>query len=123
MPGVVDAFSLVAPRGQITCIAGQVGAGAAAVIRALAGLVPGASREHYVGWRTAAAGIRASSRLQRNIIFVSEDRGREGFFRRNVLENLVAAQMPELHVGPACYPGASCGALGEEIMQSSCARS
>ena len=41
--GAVSDFSLTAPRGQITCIAGQVGAGAAAIIRALAGLVPGAS--------------------------------------------------------------------------------
>ena len=41
--GSVSDFSLTAPRGQITCIAGQVGAGAATIIRALAGMVPEAS--------------------------------------------------------------------------------
>jgi ABC-type sugar transport system ATPase subunit len=94
VPGVVDAFSLAAPRGQITCIAGQVGAGAAAVIRALAGLVPGASGSITLDGVPLPLDSSVS-RLQRNIIFVSEDRGREGIFRRNVLENLVAAQMPD----------------------------
>jgi ABC-type sugar transport system ATPase subunit len=94
VPGVVDAFSLAAPRGQITCIAGQVGAGAAAVIRALAGLVPGASGSITLDGVPLPLDSSVS-RLQRNIIFVSEDRGREGIFRRNVLENLVAAPMPD----------------------------
>jgi ABC-type sugar transport system ATPase subunit len=94
VPGGVDAFSLVAPRGQITCIAGQVGAGAAAVIRALAGLVPGASGSITLDGVPLPLDSSVS-RLQSNIIFVSEDRGHEGIFRRNVLENLVAAQMPK----------------------------
>jgi ribose transport system ATP-binding protein/rhamnose transport system ATP-binding protein len=88
VPGGVDAFSLVALRGQITCIAGQVGAGAASVIRALAGLVPGASGSITLD------GVPLSLDSGVSRFFVSEDRGHEGIFRRDVLENLVAAQMP-----------------------------
>jgi ABC-type sugar transport system ATPase subunit len=94
VPGAVDDFSLVAPRGQITCIAGQVGAGGASIIRALAGLVPGAAGKVTLdGARLPLES--AAGQLRRNIIFVSEDRAHEGIFRRNVLENLVAARMPK----------------------------
>jgi len=92
--GAVSDFSLIAPRGQITCIAGQVGAGAATVIRSLAGLVPEASGTVVLdGFALPLGSI--SSRVKRNVTFVSEDRGRDGIFRRNVLENLVAAKLPK----------------------------
>jgi ABC-type sugar transport system ATPase subunit len=92
--GAVSDFSLTAPRGQITCIAGQVGAGAATVIRSLAGLVPEASGTVVLDGVALPLGS-ISSRVKRNVTFVSEDRGRDGIFRRNVLENLVAAKLPK----------------------------
>ena len=92
--GSVSDFSLTAPRGQITCIAGQVGAGAATIIRALAGMVPEASGTVMLDGVALTLGS-ISNRVKRNVNFVSEDRGREGIFRRNVLENLVAAKMPK----------------------------
>jgi ABC-type sugar transport system ATPase subunit len=92
--GAVSDFSLTAPRGQITCIAGQVGAGAATVIRSLAGMIPEASGTIMLDGIALPLGS-ISKRKKRNVSFVSEDRGREGVFRRNVLENLVAARMPD----------------------------
>ena len=43
VPGIVNSFSMIARRGEIVCVAGQIGSGATAVIRALAGLVPEAT--------------------------------------------------------------------------------
>ena len=94
VPGAVIDFSVVAPRGEITCIAGQVGAGAVSVIRSLAGLVPEATGTIVLDGITLPIGSIAK-RVRRNVAFVSEDRGRDGLFRRNVLENVTAARLPE----------------------------
>jgi ribose transport system ATP-binding protein len=94
IPGAVSDVSITAPRGQITCIAGQVGAGAAAIVRALAGLIPDASGTVTLDGVALALGGEAN-RVRRNVTFVSEDRAHEGIFRRNVLENLVAAHMSD----------------------------
>ena len=94
VPGAVIDFSVVAPRGEITCIAGQVGAGAASVIRSLAGLVPEATGTVVLDGIALPLGSIAK-RVRRNVAFVSEDRWRDGLFRRNVLENLVAARLRE----------------------------
>jgi ABC-type sugar transport system ATPase subunit len=94
IPGSVSNFSMEAPRGQITCIAGQVGAGASTIIRAIAGLVPSARGDVTLDGRALALGS-TTERVRRNITFVSEDRASEGIFRRNVLENMVAHRMSE----------------------------
>jgi ABC-type sugar transport system ATPase subunit len=94
IPGAVFDFSVIAPRGEITCIAGQVGAGATSVIRSLAGLVPEATGTIMLDGTTLPIGSVAK-RVRRNVAFVSEDRGRDGLFRRNVLENATAARLPE----------------------------
>jgi ribose transport system ATP-binding protein/rhamnose transport system ATP-binding protein len=92
IPGSVNGFSAVAPRGQITCIAGQVGAGAASVTRAIAGLVPEArGRVTLDGFELSMQSI--SQRTARQVTFISEDRGGEGIFRRNVLENVVSMRL------------------------------
>jgi ABC-type sugar transport system ATPase subunit len=93
IPGVVDGFSITAPRGEVTCIAGQVGAGAAAIIRSLAGLTPEATGSVVLDGVALPVGSVAQ-RVRRNVAFVSEDRGLEGLFRRSVLENLAAAHFP-----------------------------
>jgi ribose transport system ATP-binding protein len=94
IPGVVSGFSMVAPRGQITCIAGQVGSGAAAIVRSLAGLTPEVSGDVALDGVALPLGS-IMQRVKRNVTFVSEDRAGEGIFRRNVLENLVAVRLPE----------------------------
>jgi ABC-type sugar transport system ATPase subunit len=92
--GHVQAFSLFAPRGRITCIAGQVGAGASAVTRAIAGLVPGATGTVVLDGRPLPLGS-LGQRVRRNVTFISEDRATEGIFDRNVLENLVASRVQD----------------------------
>jgi ribose transport system ATP-binding protein/rhamnose transport system ATP-binding protein len=94
VPGNVKAFSLFAPRGRITCIAGQVGAGAGAVTRAIAGLLPGATGTVMLDGRPLPLGS-LGQRLRRNVTFISEDRATEGIFDRNVLENLVASRVQD----------------------------
>ncbi|MBN9072741.1 MAG: sugar ABC transporter ATP-binding protein [Rhizobiales bacterium] len=93
IPGAVRDLSFSAPRGRITCIAGQVGAGAGAIIRAIAGLVPDCTGRLVLDGRELPIGS-VGARVKRNITFISEDRAGEGIFRRSVMENLVAARLP-----------------------------
>jgi ribose transport system ATP-binding protein/rhamnose transport system ATP-binding protein len=93
VPGAVEGFSMVAPRGRIVCIAGQVGSGASAVVRALAGLVHDATGEVTVGGRPLRLGSVPAA-LAADVQFVSEDRADEGLFlRRKVLDNLIATRL------------------------------
>lgn len=92
VPDAVHDLSFSVPRGQITCIAGQVGAGAGTVIRAIAGLVPNCKGRLVLDGRELPIGS-VGARTRRNITFVSEDRAGEGIFRRSVMENLVAARL------------------------------
>jgi len=105
LPGIVADFSMTARRGEIVCIAGQVGSGAAEIISALAGLVHDASGDFTVNGRRLKLGSPART-AQRGIMFVSGDRAAEGVFRRlSVLHNLVATRLPDhslfgfLHTG------------------------
>jgi ABC-type sugar transport system ATPase subunit len=95
LPDVVDHFSMNVRRGEILCIAGQVGSGAAEIITALAGLVHDASGRVVVNGKSLKLGspVRAA---QRGIMFVSGDRAAEGVFRRlSVMHNLVATRLRE----------------------------
>ena len=75
IPGIVEDFSIFAPRGEVTCIAGQVGAGAATIIRSLAGLIPEATgRIHLDGVALPIGSV---------------------LFRRSVLENLAVTHFPK----------------------------
>ena len=95
IPGAVEDFSMVAQKGEIVCIAGQIGSGASAIVRALAGLEPDATGEVRVGGRTLALGSVPDA-IANGIQFVSEDRANEGLFlRMRVLENLVATQLDQ----------------------------
>ena len=88
--GVVHDVSLVAPRGKILCVAGQVGSGASVVTRSLAGLVPDATGHVTVDGRRLRLGSVPHS-VARGVLFLSEDRAAEGIFhQRSVLENLMA---------------------------------
>src|SRR5258705_6907983 len=91
--GMVRDLSLVAPRGKILCIAGQIGSGANVVTRALAGLVPGASGRVTIDGKPLQLGS-APRCVGRNVLFLSEDRAAEGIFhQRSVLENLLAGSL------------------------------
>jgi ribose transport system ATP-binding protein/rhamnose transport system ATP-binding protein len=113
VPGAVSGFSVVAERGRITCIAGQVGAGASLVTRAIAGLVPGATARVALDGVPLPLGSVARGKA-RGIVFVSEDRAGEGIFRRSVLENVVAARIPDNTRG-GILSWASLRRLGAEL--------
>jgi ABC-type sugar transport system ATPase subunit len=93
MPGVLHNFSMVAPRGRIVCIAGQIGSGANMVTRSLAGLVPAATGKVTVDGRPMRLGSVPHC-VARNVLFVSDDRAAEGLFpQMTVLDNLVATRL------------------------------
>ena len=93
LPGSVDNFAMNVCRGEILCIAGQIGSGSAEIIAALAGLVHDASGRVTVNGRPLKLGSSARA-ARRGIMFVSGDRAAEGVFRRlSVLQNLVATRL------------------------------
>jgi ABC-type sugar transport system ATPase subunit len=93
VPGAIVDFSMTVRRGEILCIAGQVGSGATEIINALAGLAHDATGRVAVNGRRLVLG--SSSRAARcGIMFVSGDRAAEGVFRRlSILDNLVATRL------------------------------
>jgi ABC-type sugar transport system ATPase subunit len=93
VPDALHDFSMVAPRGRIVCIAGQIGSGANMVTRALAGLVPSASGKVTVDGRPISLGSVPHC-VARNVLFVSDDRVAEGLFpQMTVLDNLIATRL------------------------------
>lgn len=96
IPGAVSDFNLSVPRGDIVCIAGQVGSGAESVIRAVAGLVYDARGSVRVNGRAMRLGS-AEEAVRHNVMFVSGDRAEEGIFRsRSVIDNLVATRLTDM---------------------------
>jgi len=93
VPGALQNFSMQAPRGRIVCIAGQIGSGANLITRALAGLVPGATGRVTIDGKEMPLGSVADC-VERNVLFVSDDRAAEGLFpQMSVLDNLVATRL------------------------------
>jgi rhamnose transport system ATP-binding protein len=90
---LVNDFSHDFRSGHVYGIAGQVGAGAAEVLRALAGLMPDATGD--VRLRGRPLDLRHPVRVKRQGIgFVTNDRKAEGLFLgRPVGENLTVAQL------------------------------
>jgi len=89
IPSVVHDISFAVAPGRIVGIAGQIGSGAAEVIRALAGLVPEANATLAWRGRPLRLGSRADM-LKAGFAFVSEDRSGEGIFRNlSIRNNLV----------------------------------
>ncbi len=95
VPPLVHDFDLVAARGTVTCLAGQIGSGAITVLRALAGLIAGATGE--VSVQGAPMRLRSVTKAQAaNVQFISEDRAGEGLFLRlNTGQNLIATKLRE----------------------------
>jgi len=90
---LVQNFSLVAERGTVTCIAGQIGSGAITVLRALAGLSAVATGEvEVLGRPMRLRSVLAAQPAK--VQFISEDRAGEGVFLRLTAErNLVATKL------------------------------
>jgi ABC-type sugar transport system ATPase subunit len=95
VPPIVHNFDLIAWRGTVVCLAGQVGSGAIEVLRALAGLVFNATGEVSIAGK--AMRLRSVPKAQaRKVGFISEDRAGEGVFvRLTVRQNLVATRLPD----------------------------
>jgi ABC-type sugar transport system ATPase subunit len=95
VPPLVANFNLVAERGTVTCIAGQVGSGAITVLRALAGLTAGATGDVRVAG--AAMRLRSPAKARAaKVRFISEDRAGEGIFLRlNAGQNLVGTRLSD----------------------------
>jgi len=93
VPPLVQNFSLIAPRGAVICLAGQVGSGAIEVVRALAGLAFNATGEVSIAGKPLR--LRSVTQAQaRKLRFISEDRAGEGvFLRLSVGHNLVATRI------------------------------
>jgi ABC-type sugar transport system ATPase subunit len=90
VPGHCANFSLEARAGEIVALAGQLGAGATQVLRALAGLDESATGDVEVAGHPLKLGNRRRSQ-RRGIAYVSEDRAADGlFFGRAATENLTA---------------------------------
>ena len=93
IPGAVHGISFSAARGRILGLAGQIGSGASAVTRALAGLVPDATGDVRIDGAALPLGSVPAA-VARNIVFLSEDRAAEGLFHAlKVAENLVATSL------------------------------
>src|SRR5262249_6029219 len=95
VPGIVHDFNLVAERGMIVCLAGQVGSGAVEALRALAGLAADATGTVAVNGKTLR--LRSVPAAQAaGVQFISEDRAGEGIFLRlSAGQNLVATRLSE----------------------------
>ena len=112
LPGSVDNFAMNVCRGEILCIAGQIGSGSAEIVAALAGLVHDASGRVTVNGRPLKLGSPARA-ARRGIMFVSGDRAAEGVFRRlSVLQNLVATRLREHSIFGFLRGGALRGVAG-----------
>ena len=95
VPDIVHDFNLIAERGTVVCIAGQVGSGAIEVLRALAGLVAEATGDITVTGRKLQLRAAPKARTAK-VQFISEDRAGEGIFLRlNVAKNLVATRLED----------------------------
>ena len=97
VPGRVDGFSLALERGRIVGLAGQVGSGTSTVLRALGGLVAGASGS--VELQGASSPLPNSPRraVDAGILYLSNDRQREGLFLGQPSEhNLTVSRLRRL---------------------------
>ncbi|MBL8582044.1 MAG: sugar ABC transporter ATP-binding protein [Rhizobiaceae bacterium] len=93
---VLRGFSMTANAGTVTALAGQVGSGAADVLRALAGLAPEARGRVTVEGSPLPLGDPRRS-LAAGIGYVSGDRKGEGLFlSRSIAENLVSTRLPDI---------------------------
>jgi len=89
-PGLTAPVSLQVRAGEILGLTGQLGSGAADVVRCLAGLAPPAAGRVLLARRPVRLDSRAAA-LAEGLAYCSADRKRDGiFFGRPIRENLTA---------------------------------
>ena len=89
-PGLKAPVSITLRKGEILALAGQVGSGASAVLRLLAGVTPIVSGEVLLEDKPYAPRNIAEG-IARKVVYCSDDRKRDGIFAvRTVPENLSA---------------------------------
>jgi ABC-type sugar transport system ATPase subunit len=113
VPPLIYDFNLVAKRGTVTCLAGQVGSGAITVLRALSGLTAAASGDVAVLGKPMR--LRSVAKAQvAGVQFISEDRAGEGIFLRlSAGQNLVATKLKD-HT--------TCGVLARRGLRATAAK-
>ena len=98
--GAVGPVSLDVPHGHVVALAGQVGAGATELLRAVAGLDRFATGEVILAGRSIGLGRRTRA-ARAGISYVPDDRAADGlFFGRRAFENLTASSLRGLCRGP-----------------------
>ena len=97
-PGLAKPVSLTLREGEILALAGQLGSGANAVMRAIAGVAPhDAGTMELNGVPLRPRSVRDAISL--GIAYCSDDRKRDGIFSvRNLYENLTATALPRITV-------------------------
>ncbi|HEY0278313.1 MAG TPA: sugar ABC transporter ATP-binding protein [Solirubrobacterales bacterium] len=99
IPDVVEDVSFDVESGAIVGLAGQVGAGTADVLRAIAGLEPHAAGRVRIAGRPLHLRSRRQA-ARAGITYVTDDRAAAGmFFGRNAGENLTAGALRRLSHG------------------------
>jgi ribose transport system ATP-binding protein len=95
-PGLAKPVSLTLRQGEILGLAGQLGSGANAVVRAIAGVAPrDAGTIELRGVPVRPRSVRDAIAL--GIAYCSDDRKRDGIFSvRNLYENLTATALPRI---------------------------
>ena len=98
-PGLARPVSFDLREGEILGLAGQLGSGANAVIRAIAGVIPREGGTVVLRGETLhTQSVRAA--LGRGIAYCSDDRKRDGIFAvRKVVENLTAPSLRRITMG------------------------
>jgi ribose transport system ATP-binding protein len=95
-PGLRSPVNLAVRRGEIVALAGQVGSGANAVLRLIAGHTPLDSGSIALG-RANYAPTSLRDGIAQGVSFCSDDRKRDGIFAsRSVTENLSAPSLPRV---------------------------
>lgn len=98
-PGLRRPVSLDLHRGEILGLAGQLGSGANAVLRAIAGVAPYDAGTITLQGRTISPrSVREAIKL--GVAYCSDDRKRDGIFAvRNLYENFTSPALPRITVG------------------------
>jgi ABC-type sugar transport system ATPase subunit len=103
--GLLDSVNLELRAGEITGLAGQLGAGTASVLRLLAGFGDLRGATVLLEGRPIRLGSPARA-VGAGILYCSDDRKRDGLFAaRSVMENLTSLSLPAISRGPWLVKG------------------
>ena len=95
-PGLAEPVSLAVRPGEILGLTGQLGSGAADVVRCVAGLSPPLAGTVRIAGSPARLGSRKAA-LAQGLAYCSADRKRDGiFFGRPIRENLSSPWLPAI---------------------------